>query len=177
MSTNDLINLWDQTISKWPFSGHFEFCNIDLTQEMQNDWTMNIEQNVMSHTRITHDKFHTKKSKMAAIRPFFFTISEILHDSWSMNFRFLILHKNSCRAITEGCFRVRFRTTLSSLFCIWGTVYVKMYSVTRRGMAPPIIGGTLSGTPPPKKKIRISKVCRHRQLLPLCKQALSGIVS
>ena len=45
----------------------------------------------MSHTRITHDKFHTKKIKMAAIfiiiyYYFFFTISEILHDSWSMNF-------------------------------------------------------------------------------------------
>ena len=46
--------------AKWPFSGHFEFCNIYLTQEMQNDWTMNIKQNVMSHTRITHAKFHTK---------------------------------------------------------------------------------------------------------------------
>ena len=56
MSANDLINFWDQTIN-----GHFEFCNIYLTQEMQNDWTMNIKQNVMSHTRITHDKFHTKK--------------------------------------------------------------------------------------------------------------------
>ena len=30
---------------------------------MQNDWTMNIKQYVMSHTRITHDKFHTKKIK------------------------------------------------------------------------------------------------------------------
>ena len=40
----------------------FEFCNIYLTQEMQNDWTMNIKQNVMSHTRITHDKVYTKKS-------------------------------------------------------------------------------------------------------------------
>ena len=48
MSANDLIN----------FSGYFEFCNIYLTQEMQNDWTMNIKQCVMSHTRITHDKSH-----------------------------------------------------------------------------------------------------------------------
>ena len=48
---------------------------------MQNDWTMNIKQIVMSHTRITHDKFHTKKYKMAASRPFFFIILEILHDS------------------------------------------------------------------------------------------------
>ena len=31
---------------------------------MENDWTMNIKQNVMSHTRITNDKFHTKNSKM-----------------------------------------------------------------------------------------------------------------
>ena len=31
MSANDLINFWDQTILKWPFSGHFEFCNIYLT--------------------------------------------------------------------------------------------------------------------------------------------------
>ena len=74
MSANDLINFWDQTISKWPFSVLFDFCNIYLTQEMQNDWTMNIKQNVMSHTRITHDKFHTKKYKMAASRPFEFFI-------------------------------------------------------------------------------------------------------
>ena len=50
MSANDLITFWDQTIS---------ICNTYLTQEMQNDWTMNIKQNVMSHTRITNDKFHT----------------------------------------------------------------------------------------------------------------------
>ena len=37
---------------------------------MQNDWTLNIKQNVLSHTMITRDKFHTKKSKMAASRPF-----------------------------------------------------------------------------------------------------------
>ena len=72
MSANDLINFWDQTFLKWPFSGHVEFCNIYLTQEMQNDWTMNIKQNVMSQIRITHDKFHTKNSKMATSRPFFF---------------------------------------------------------------------------------------------------------
>ena len=72
MSANDLNNFWDQTILKWPFSGHFEFCNIYSTQEMQNNWTMNIKQNVMSHTRITHDKFHTKKSKIAASQHFFF---------------------------------------------------------------------------------------------------------
>ena len=66
MSANELINFWDQTISKWPF----EFCNIYFTQGMHNDWSMNIKQNVMSHTRITHDKFHTKKSKMADSRPF-----------------------------------------------------------------------------------------------------------
>ena len=71
-SFNLAYMFWDQTISKWPFSIHFEFCNIYLTQEMQNDWTINIKQNVMSHTRITHDKFHTKKSIMAASRPFFF---------------------------------------------------------------------------------------------------------
>ena len=53
----NMINFWDQTISKWPFSVHFEFCNIYLTQEMQNDWTMNMKENVLSHTRITHDKF------------------------------------------------------------------------------------------------------------------------
>ena len=53
-------------VKQFPFSGHFEFCDIYLTQEMQNDWTMNIKQNVMSHTRITHDKFHTEKSRIAA---------------------------------------------------------------------------------------------------------------
>ena len=72
MSANDLINFWEQTISKWPFSGHFEFCNTYLTQDMQNDWTMNIKQNVMSHTRRTHDKFYTKKSKVAARGHFYF---------------------------------------------------------------------------------------------------------
>ena len=77
-SSFNLANMF--TLSKWPFSGHFEFCNIYLTREMQNDWTMNIKQNLMSHTKITHDKFHTKKSKMDGSRPFFFTISEILHD-------------------------------------------------------------------------------------------------
>ena len=35
---------------------------------------MNIKQNLMSHTRITHDKFHTKKSEMAASQPFFFIL-------------------------------------------------------------------------------------------------------
>ena len=34
MSANDLINFWDQTISKWPFSGHFKSCNFYLTQKM-----------------------------------------------------------------------------------------------------------------------------------------------
>ena len=71
MSASDLINFWDQKVSKWPFSGDRKFCNIYLTQEMRDDWTMNIKQNVMAHTRITHDKFYTKKSKMAASRPFF----------------------------------------------------------------------------------------------------------
>ena len=71
MSANDLINFWDQTIS------NFEFCNIYQTQEMRNDWTMNIKQNVMSHTRITHDKFHTKKIQngcQSAIFYYFFLI-------------------------------------------------------------------------------------------------------
>ena len=72
ISANDLINFWDQTILKWPFCGHFEFCNLYLTQEMQNDRPMNIKQNVMSHTRISHAKFHTEKSKMAASRPFIY---------------------------------------------------------------------------------------------------------
>ena len=89
--SHNLITFWDQTILKLPLNGHFEFCNIYLTQEMENDWTINIKQNVMSHTRITNDKFHTKNSKM----DFFF------------NKQF----QNSGRAITEGCFRVRFRTT------------------------------------------------------------------
>ena len=56
------------------FSGHFEFCNIYLTQEMQNDWTMNIKQNVMSHTRITHDKFHTKNPKWPQVGHFIIII-------------------------------------------------------------------------------------------------------
>ena len=55
-------------IKQFQNGGYFEFCNIYLTQEMQNDWTMNLKQNVMSHTRITHD--NTKKSQMAASRLF-----------------------------------------------------------------------------------------------------------
>ena len=71
------------TIAKCQFSGHFEFCNIYLTQEMQNNWTMNIKQNVMSHTRITHDKFYTKKNLewLPVGNYFFFTILEIMHES------------------------------------------------------------------------------------------------
>ena len=36
MLANDLINFWEQTILKWPFSGHFEFekfCDIYVTQK------------------------------------------------------------------------------------------------------------------------------------------------
>ena len=76
-AANELINFWDQTISKWPF-----FCNICSTQEMQNDWTMNIKQNVMSYTRITDDKFHTKKSKMPASHPFFYYFFSLSRKSW-----------------------------------------------------------------------------------------------
>ena len=68
------FNFWDQTISKWPLNGHFEFCNIYLPQEMQNDWTMNIKQNVMSHTWISHDKFHTKNPKWLPVDHFFYFI-------------------------------------------------------------------------------------------------------
>ena len=39
---------------------------------------MNIKQNVMSHTRITHDKFYSEKSKMAASRPFFYYLLLLL---------------------------------------------------------------------------------------------------
>ena len=48
MSANDLINFREQTILKWPFSGHFEFekfCDIYVTQRTkQKSWTINIEQ-------------------------------------------------------------------------------------------------------------------------------------
>ena len=47
MSANDLTHFWIKQLKM-----HYEFGNIYLTQEMQNDWTMNIKQNVMSHTRI-----------------------------------------------------------------------------------------------------------------------------
>ena len=36
MSANDLINFWEQTILKWPFSGHFKFekfCDIHVPQK------------------------------------------------------------------------------------------------------------------------------------------------
>ena len=82
MSANDLINLWDQTISKWPLSGHFEFCNFYLAQEMQNDWTMNIKQNVMSHTRIILNGCQSAIFYFLFFSIiFFFTISDILYDS------------------------------------------------------------------------------------------------
>ena len=72
MSANELINFWDQTISKWLYSGHFEFCNIYLTQEMQNNWTINIKQNVMSYTRLTYDKPMTNGNQSAILIFFFF---------------------------------------------------------------------------------------------------------
>ena len=81
MSANDLINFWEQTISKWPFSGHFQFYyffDIYLTEKKQNSRTMNIKQNVMSHTRITHDKFRIKKiqnGRQSAILNCFLIIS------------------------------------------------------------------------------------------------------
>ena len=45
MSANYLITFEIKQFQnlKWPPNGHFEFCNIYLTQEMQNDWTMNIK--------------------------------------------------------------------------------------------------------------------------------------
>ena len=55
MSAYDLINFWGQTISKWPFSGYFDFFALYSTR------IMDIKQNVMSHTMMTHDKFHTIK--------------------------------------------------------------------------------------------------------------------
>ena len=33
---------------------------------------MNIKQNVVSPTRITHDKFHTKNKKLLPVGPYFF---------------------------------------------------------------------------------------------------------
>ena len=59
---------------------------------MQNSLTMNIIQNVVSHTKITHDKFRIYKiqnDRQSAI--FFLIISEILHYSWSMNFFILYI--------------------------------------------------------------------------------------
>ena len=41
---------------------------------------MSIKQNVGSHRRITHDKFH--RSKIQFLIFFFLIISEILHDSY-----------------------------------------------------------------------------------------------
>ena len=64
------INFWEQTIAKWPLSDHFS-------------WNMNIKQNVMSHTRITHDKFRTNEiqnGRQPAILIFSFVILEILHQ-------------------------------------------------------------------------------------------------
>ena len=52
---------------------------------MQNNWTMNIKENVMSHTSLTRDKFRSYKiqnGRQSAIKMlFFFIIWEILHDS------------------------------------------------------------------------------------------------
>ena len=62
MSANDLINFWEQTISKWPFSGHFEFkknCDIYVTKKSKIAGPL--KQNVMFHTKITHDKFRNNK--------------------------------------------------------------------------------------------------------------------
>ena len=109
MSANDLIIFWDETIIKWTFSVHFEFCNIYLTQEMQNDWTMNMKQNVMSHTRVTHDKFHNKKIQndcQLAIFFFFFLIffSYLGNLAWMLIYEFLLSHTSHSHHIPLGDF-------------------------------------------------------------------------
>ena len=56
------------------------FFNLEICSAM----SANDQQNVMSHTRITHDKFCSLKFKMAASWPFkidFLTISEILREN------------------------------------------------------------------------------------------------
>ena len=69
--------------------GHFEFCNIHLTQEMQNDWTMNMKQkfNVSHKDNPWMTNFKLKDAKWLPachfflLLFFFLIISEILHDS------------------------------------------------------------------------------------------------
>ena len=67
---------------------------------MQNSWTMNIKQNVMSRTRITHDKFRTNKvqnDRQSAFLNVFLIISEILHE-------LLLPHTSHSHQITPGDF-------------------------------------------------------------------------
>ena len=66
-----------------------------FTPKMQNSWIMIIKQNVRSHTMITHDKFCTNKiqnGRQSAIFNFFSHYLGNSHDSWYINFCFLILH-------------------------------------------------------------------------------------
>ena len=91
MSANDLTNFWEQTILKWPFSGHFKYekcCDIYVTQKnkakkQDHAYRRKCEDSHM--TRITHDKFRRNKiqnSQLAVIFNCFFLISsEILHNS------------------------------------------------------------------------------------------------
>ena len=75
MSANDLIPFWEQKFKNGCLAAILNLSNfviIKYLKKMQNSWTMNIKKNGRSHTMITHDKFRTVKSKMAASRPFQF---------------------------------------------------------------------------------------------------------
>ena len=72
-----IINFWEQTISKWRLVAILNFNNFvifNYLKKMQNSWTMNMKQNVMSHTRITYDKFRSyiiQNGCQSAIQNFF----------------------------------------------------------------------------------------------------------
>ena len=100
---------------------------------MQISWTMNIKQNVRSHTRIIPDKFSTnkiQKGRQSAILIVFFSLSlkSSMRADLLINFCFLILHI----AITYrwGIFRDILISIIMKIFNLLGPL-TKKYSSAR----------------------------------------------
>ena len=95
MSANDLIPFWEQKIKNGRLAAILNSSNFVIfkwLKKMQNSWTMNIKIITQWWPMIN---FALIISKMVASRPFqifVLIVSEVLHDSWSKNFRSLILH-------------------------------------------------------------------------------------
>ena len=81
MSGNDLITFWSKQFQNDGLAAILNLCNFVIFKQPKikaKCWTMHIEQNVMTHTRITHDKFCKLKSKMADWLLFWIVFSHYL---------------------------------------------------------------------------------------------------